>query len=363
MARNWNTTTFTSTRVRTPVHWGRQSSGTGCPGSLSLWTNSKLTWTRSCITCSRWPCPGRGVILQRTLATLTILRSCAPRAGGPGAPQATPLVPALVPRGSSGRAQHPRRAAGGSGTPLALHPFPSLPVSPALHPFPSLPLGPTTPGAPEAEGAGARQVRGGPGRGCAAADEGAGPARVASDPSLAQRWSGGCKMLWTAPRLLRTAPRLLRNICTTAAVSSAGRADAEPGPPRAVPCRAPGRAAPGATGGRARRGMAGAGVFRDVMSVVSAEDSAKRAQAREGRERAQCGCRGCIFSRLLGERGRSHHLGAASCGHVPGSCGGQAPAMLWQCPVIVCQEQRDAAVLCRPHAGFALWEAEGCLLS
>lgn len=41
--------------------------------------------------------------------------------------------------------------------------------------------------------------------------------------------------------------------------------------------------------------MAGAGIFQDVMSIVSAEGLVKRVQAREGRERARCGCRGCIL--------------------------------------------------------------------
>lgn len=41
--------------------------------------------------------------------------------------------------------------------------------------------------------------------------------------------------------------------------------------------------------------MAGEGIFQDVLRIVSAEDLAQRVQARQGRERARCGRRGCIL--------------------------------------------------------------------
>lgn len=45
------------------LHWGRQSTGTGCPGGhrVSIWRHWKPTWTCSRVTRSIWPCPGKGV--------------------------------------------------------------------------------------------------------------------------------------------------------------------------------------------------------------------------------------------------------------------------------------------------------------
>lgn len=41
--------------------------------------------------------------------------------------------------------------------------------------------------------------------------------------------------------------------------------------------------------------MAREGIFQDMMRIVSAEDLARRVQARQGRERARCGFRGCVL--------------------------------------------------------------------
>ena len=52
---------------RTSSLWGWRSPGPGCPGrlwSLLLWRYSRLTWTRSCAACCRWPCFGRRVGLD-----------------------------------------------------------------------------------------------------------------------------------------------------------------------------------------------------------------------------------------------------------------------------------------------------------
>lgn len=52
------TTSSTSTQGRTSLHWGWQSTGTGCP--RRSWRQSNPIWVCSCVTCSKWPCLGRG---------------------------------------------------------------------------------------------------------------------------------------------------------------------------------------------------------------------------------------------------------------------------------------------------------------
>lgn len=77
--------------------------------------------------------------------------------------------------------------------------------------------------------------------------------------------------------------------------------------------------------------MAGGGIFQDVMRIVSGGVLVKSVQAREGQEGSE---EGLVWvqkqhpARLVCGRDRSHHLGAASCRDVTGSCREQAPAML-----------------------------------
>ena len=67
--------TFT---LRVTEHWNR------FPGRLwilLLWRYSEPAWMRSCATCSKWSCFGKGVELddlQRSLSTPTILWFCDP---------------------------------------------------------------------------------------------------------------------------------------------------------------------------------------------------------------------------------------------------------------------------------------------
>ena len=114
-------------------------------------------------------------------------------------------------------------------------------------------------------------------------------------------------------------------------------------PCRAVPCRAvPGSERRGlllgvpprsdGNQGPSKEGeVAGGGIFQDVMRIVSAGVLVKRVQAREGQEGSG---EGLVWvqkqhrAQLVCGRDRSHHLGAASCRDVPGSCREQAPEML-----------------------------------
>ena len=79
LGTNWGTGSSVWTWGRTSSLWGWRSTGTGCPGrlwSLLLWRYSRVTRTRSCAACCRWPCFGRRVGLddpQRSLPTPTIL--------------------------------------------------------------------------------------------------------------------------------------------------------------------------------------------------------------------------------------------------------------------------------------------------
>ena len=72
---NWSTESSIWTWGRTSLLWGWWSTAIGCPEglwSLLLWRYSKPTRTRSCATCSRWPCFGRELglhELQRSLPT------------------------------------------------------------------------------------------------------------------------------------------------------------------------------------------------------------------------------------------------------------------------------------------------------
>lgn len=76
--------------------------------------------------------------------------------------------------------------------------------------------------------------------------------------------------------------------------------------------------------------MAGGGIFQDEMRIVSAGALVERVEAREGQEGWGEGLvrvQKQHLARLVCGRDRSHHLGAASCRDVPGSCREQALAM------------------------------------
>jgi len=71
----WSIGSSSWTWGRTSSLWGWWSTGTGCPERLwilLLWRYSRRSWTKTCATCSRWPCFGRRVELddpQRSLTT------------------------------------------------------------------------------------------------------------------------------------------------------------------------------------------------------------------------------------------------------------------------------------------------------